>query len=250
MQEDYAIASISQPKSVANDAIASDRDGGDGFLRRLLHLKGDEKDADFARRCGIPYTTLKRYLGGSLPGIDAAVKIADANDVTVDWLAGRKAPAREGPVLAPQGSVIVPRYETQASAGGGALVISENISEYMTVGRDWLRKNLPSWAPPNAIVGVLEGSGDSMWPTIHDGDLIMVVQDVERRIVERGGIFVFSLDDRLLLKRLQVLASGDLRILSDNKAYEAETIPAAELDQRLIVHGQVFFVGGKPRGLE
>ncbi len=87
-----------------------------------------------------------------------------------------------------------------------------------------------------------------MEPTIRDGDLIMVVQDVDWRIVERGGIFVLSLDqDRLLLKRLQVMNNGDLRIISDNKAYETEVIEFGRIPHRVRVHGQVFFVGGKPR---
>lgn len=78
----------------------------------------------------------------------------------------------------------------------------------------------------------------------------MVVQDVDRRVVERGGIFVLSLDrDRLLLKRLQLMTNGDLTIISDNRNYAPETIPRDQLEDRVIIHGQVFFVGGKPRAL-
>ena len=144
--------------------------------------------------------------------------------------------------------VVVPRYEVRASAGRGALVISEDVSEHFAVGRDWLRRMLPSWAPPNAVVGFLEGGGDSMEPTIRDGDLIMIVQDPEWWVVERGGIFVFTLDhDRLMLKRLQVLMNGDLSIISDNPAYANETIPMSEVQARVIVHGMVFFSGGRPR---
>lgn len=149
----------------------------------------------------------------------------------------------------PPGAIVtLPHYDIRASAGAGALVTTENPADYLSVGRDWLRRNLPPWAPANAVVGVLEGSGDSMEPTIRDGDLIMVVQGVEWRTIERGGIFVFSLDrDRLLLKRLQVMTSGDLTIISDNPAYANETVSKADLAHRIIIHGQVFFVGGKPR---
>jgi phage repressor protein C with HTH and peptisase S24 domain len=75
-----------------------------------------------------------------------------------------------------------------------------------------------------------------------------VVQDVDWEVVRRGGIFVLTKDHHLLLKRLQVLMDGSLRIISDNPAYDAETIAAGELEhQGIIIHGQVFFVGGKPR---
>lgn len=167
----------------------------------------------------------------------------------MDWLAGEEnsTDMNYGAVTRFD-AVVLPRYDVRTSAGAGSLVVSEDVSEYFSVGRDWLRRNLPPWAPPNAIVGVLENGGDSMEPTIYDGDLLMVVQGVEWRTVEGGGIFVFSLDDhRLLLKRLQVMNNGDLRIISDNPTYAPETIPFDDIQHRVRIHAQVFFAGGKPR---
>lgn len=212
-------------------------------------IKGESPHA-FSKRSGISSTMVRKYLEGAMPGLDMLLKIAEFTGVTLDWLAQNKGPMRlgQGQLVPSAGQqVLLPRYDIRASAGSGALVVSENVEEHFAVGRDWLRRNLPPWAPLNAKVGVLENGGDSMWPTIQDGDLLMVVQDVEWRIVERGGIFVFTLDDRLLLKRLQVLDNGDLRIISDNKIYEPLTVPRRDIPNRLILHGQVFFAGGKPR---
>ena len=50
-----------------------------------------------------------------------------------------------------------------------------------------------------------------------------------------------------MMKRLQVMLNGDLKIMSDNKAYEPETIPAAQRDESAIIHGRVFWCGG-PQG--
>lgn len=217
-------------------------------------LRGDMTQSEFARHVGIPLSTLRQYETGSQPSIENAARIADAFDVSLDWLVERSGARGNfglGPGEAgPSDRVRLPRYDIHASAGQGALVVSDLVKEYLSVSREWLRRNLPPWAPPNAVVGVLEGSGDSMEPTIRDGDLIMVVQDVDRRVVERGGIFVLSLDrDRLLLKRLQLMTNGDLTIISDNRNYAPETIPRDQLEDRVIIHGQVFFVGGKPRAL-
>ncbi|MCO5083039.1 MAG: LexA family transcriptional regulator [Rhizobiaceae bacterium] len=219
------------------------------FLDRLNQLRGKMKDAEFSRKVGVPVQTLARYEKGSSPSIDIAAKIADVYEVSLDWLCARS-DRRDGDLVisASADAITLPRYDVRASAGAGALVPTEDVSEYFAVGRDWLRRNLPGWAPPNAIVGILEGSGDSMEPTIRDGDLVMIVQEVEWRIVERGGIFVFSLDDeRLLLKRLQVLMNGDLKVISDNPAYAPETIPYDDIQHRVRIHGMVFFAGGKPR---
>ena len=43
--------------------------------------------------------------------------------------------------------------------GRGALVVSEDVADHFAVGRAWLRRNLPPWAPSNATVGILEGAG-------------------------------------------------------------------------------------------
>lgn len=230
---------------------------GATFSERLDLAIGDENSHAFARRAGIPDSTLRRYLSGSMPTVDKLLVLADAAGVTLDWLAAARGPMRPEIVQSramaleglAAGAILLPRFEVRASAGAGALVPAEDVAEHFAVGRDWLRRNLPPWAPLNAEVGVLDGSGDSMEPTIRDGDTLMIVRGVEWRIVERGGIFVFSLDDRLLLKRLQVMASGDLRIISDNPHYEAFTVPAREISDRVTMHGQVFFVGGRPRSV-
>ena len=187
-----------------------------------------------------------------MPTLSKAVAIAKAYEVTLDWLAGEEnSPFSEGAgghlSAIDENRVILPRYDIRASAGAGALVVSEDVSEYFSVSRTWLLRNLPAWAPPNATVGVLEGSGDSMEETIFDGDLLMVVHGADRRAVAAGGIFVFSLDNELKLKRLQFVNGGDLRIISDNTAYEPETVTKDQLELRVLVHAQVFFVGGRPR---
>lgn len=191
---------------------------------------------------------IQRYADGDDFPFSFLEALAHVTEIPLSWFLGTEARGQElsPPELA--AGVTVPKYDVRASAGAGALVVSEKVEEYFSVGRDWLRRNLPPWAPPNAVVGILEGAGDSMEPTIRDGDLVMVVQDVDWRVVERGGIFVFSLDhDRLLLKRLQVLNNGDLRIISDNRAYEPDLVSFSDIPNRVRVHGQVFFAGGKPR---
>lgn len=211
----------------------------------LIETREGGNQSALARSAGLDPSSVRQYLAGTKPTLEKALAIARAYQVPLGWLAGEENP----PSSQMLGDLIlVPRYEVRASAGNGALVVSDDVSEHMSVGREWLRRHLPPWAPPNAVVGVLEGAGDSMEPTIRDGDLLMLVRDADWKIVGRGGIFVFSLDGHLLLKRLQVMRDGSLRIISDNPAYETEVIPKAELESSgIIIHGEVFFVGGKPR---
>lgn len=66
----------------------------EAFLKRLDELQGGMKDAAFARKVGVPASTLKMYQKGSLPSIAIAARIAGACGVTVDWLAGLEAERR------------------------------------------------------------------------------------------------------------------------------------------------------------
>lgn len=227
-------------------------------LRAVRRHFGDNGGA-FALRVGLIESTIAKYeRGDRVPDADTLAAYRTKLNVDMNWLAtgegqmfGEDRQVQRQLSIVPfqrnEPTTLLPRYDIAASAGAGSLIVSEDVNEHFAVGRDWLRRNLPGWAPLNSTVGVLDGSGDSMEPTIRDGDTLMVVRDVEWRIVERGGIFVFSLDDRLLLKRLQVLANGDLKMISDNPAYEPYVIPVRDIPERVIIHGEVFFAGGKPR---
>jgi phage repressor protein C with HTH and peptisase S24 domain len=70
---------------------------------------------------------------------------------------------------------------------------------------------------PEAL-SVISVTGDSMLPTLADGDQILVdTADCERL---RDGIYVLRTDDALLVKRLSVNpATRRLAIRSDNDAY-------------------------------
>ena len=53
---------------------------------RIKSLIGREPLAGFARRAGIRENLLRKYLAGSMPGLDKAAAIARAGEVTLDWL--------------------------------------------------------------------------------------------------------------------------------------------------------------------
>ena len=82
-------------------------------------------------------------------------------------------------------------------------------------------------------------AGDSMLPTLADGDNILVDTDDRERL--RDGIYVLRTDDALLVKRLSVNpATKRLAIRSDNDAYPSwdDCDPAT-----VAVIGRVVWVG-------
>jgi phage repressor protein C with HTH and peptisase S24 domain len=71
--------------------------------------------------------------------------------------------------------------------------------------------------------------GDSMQPTLWDGDEIVI--DTRERRVDRDGIYVVTVRSDLKVKRIQVKMDGSLVIKSDNAAYEPELIGAKQADE-------------------
>lgn len=69
-------------------------------------------------------------------------------------------------------------------------------------------------------------SGDSMAPTLADGDKVIICKDVEE--LKDGGVYAFRLDDQIRVKRLSRNDRGDLIIRSDNPDYEPVTISKEE----------------------
>jgi transcriptional regulator with XRE-family HTH domain len=55
---------------------------------RIAEAIGDEPVKAFARRCGVPESSIRDYVNrGKMPGLETAATIASATGVTIDWLA-------------------------------------------------------------------------------------------------------------------------------------------------------------------
>lgn len=128
----------------------------------------------------------------------------------------------------------IPRLPLGASAGPGAHAAEEIPSGRLRFSNRWLKGQ----GLEPAMLSVIEVEGDSMEPTLRDGDEILV--DRTPRPL-RAGIHVIRLDDVLLVKRLETGPGGTLRIISDNAAY-----PRIErLAQDVELIGRVVWKGGR-----
>ncbi|MEA3643586.1 MAG: helix-turn-helix transcriptional regulator [Lamprobacter sp.] len=61
---------------------------GAGFPERLLEAKGGMSTLAFAKKCGISESSFRKYLtGGSVPGADKLLEMAQTAGVSLTWLA-------------------------------------------------------------------------------------------------------------------------------------------------------------------
>lgn len=82
---------------------------------------------------------------------------------------------------------------------------------------------------------VINITGDSMQGTFESGDIICI--DITVNQFQNDGIYVFTFENRLYVRRLQMI-KNKLVVLSDNKKYRDWEILTDEFDQ-LGIHGKV-----------
>ncbi|WP_404334198.1 helix-turn-helix transcriptional regulator [Sphingomonas sp. MMS12-HWE2-04] len=140
--------------------------------------------------------------------------------------------ARLGGVV-PEGLVEIARLDVGASAGPGRIAEDEARRRPGALSPALLRA-LGVRAEAGSMIRV---DGDSMEPTLSDGDEILVDRD-RRAVKERGGIFVIRLDGALMVKRLRI-AMGGVEVVSDNPAYPPRVVAAGAVE----VIGQVAWLG-------
>ena len=114
------------------------------------------------------------------------------------------------------GMVEFPILDVQASAGFGAVAASENAQTRFGFDEHWLRSLTSAKSASLSIVRVM---GDSMEPTLNEGDEVLVdASDHASRL--RDGIYVLRADDTLVVKRVAIKPGGNqITIASDNPAY-------------------------------
>lgn len=113
--------------------------------------------------------------------------------------------------------IAVPRIDAAASAGPGGLVDADLACGVLRIDAALLRQ-LRVRAVDASVIVV---AGDSMLPTLADGDTILVDRGDRRGV--SGAIHVVRHDGVLLVKRLAKVPGG-VELVSDNPAYAPITI--------------------------
>lgn len=115
------------------------------------------------------------------------------------------------------------------SAGRGKLVSeAPYVVRHLDVLESWARTTLGCADPSR--VKLLTCVGDSMEGTIKDRDVVFV--DLAQSHFSHPGIYVLSVGEALLIKRLDMTVTGDLEVISDNREkYSPQRVHASDLDQ-------------------
>lgn len=107
--------------------------------------------------------------------------------------------------------------------------------DQMGVSRMWFKENIDQIRENG--YDIITASGDSMEPTLKNGDLV-VIDRFDTEITKRDGVFCLLIDNDLYIKRVQRVP-GSLRFISDNRLYDPFEIQLAEVESRVIVFGRM-----------
>ena len=192
--------------------------------RRMLDRLLTEKGVDYAQlsaRIGRNPAYIQQYIKRGSPrrlGEQDRARIAAYLGVSEALLGG---PALRVAAPTPRARgrdlVLVPKLAIGASAWPGASVDGEAVEGEVAFDPRWLRD---LGADPRAL-SIIRVEGDSMAPTLGDGDDILVDGgDAAARL--RDGIYVLRMDDVLMVKRIaRAPGPGRVSVISDNPHYRS-----------------------------
>ncbi len=224
------------------------------FVARLQMILRHWPSADrLARAMGVSPSAFRKWLKGEAePSRERLVALANAAKVGIGWLATGEGPApdfvasdlpraRNGAETGDLGRFVrLPRRATAAAAGGlTPLQPDQTDSEYFALRQDWVR-NVIGVDPVN--LGLEIAVGDSMAPTIADGNLLLL--DAADQVFAYFGIYVLEISGERLVKRIQRRLDGSIVLISDNASYERDFVPFEKVDDIKVV-GRVVWVGGR-----
>ena len=183
------------------------------FWERFEQALEDNKitASELSRTIGVASSVIYAWkMRDSIPRADIAVKVAEELNTTVEYLVTGTG---NNQIAKSNNTFLVPILNQELSAGKGDLLPEEDAVEGLLSLPIWLRRKYGN------NLGALHVHGDSMQPTLNDGD--MVVCD-SLGWDKSDGIYAIRLNGNGYVKRLQVV-SGNVLIKSDNPNYETIT---------------------------
>lgn len=193
-------------------------------LRSLMNER-DIRQIDLTRAIGAPRQTVSRWLSDMVPRAESVSKIAEYFGVSPQWLLGGD--DGSGSVSIPVGDDIdIPQFDVAASCGGGAEGNNAPpLLRMVRVTKQFLQRYATD--ADQKHLSLISVSGDSMEPTLFDGDSVLVDTS---QTVPRDGIYAIYFDSGLFVKRLQ-RQPGLIRVVSDNPKYSPFDVKVSQMEE-------------------
>nr|WP_317893805.1 S24 family peptidase [uncultured Sphingomonas sp.] len=210
---------------------------------RLRQLLADLNlsQSELARRVGVSQAAIAKLVTRGAAGSKHIHAIARELHTTPAYLMGEVDDSAEGAVPPPTPALIAEQLDLVeirsidfAYGMGGTFGEDHIEEEVLHFPRKWIQAITSSPAPSLTFA---RGRGDSMAPTMNEGDVILIDR-AQRTVLEQDAIWALTLGPIAMVKRLRVKGE-QVTILSDNDRVSPDTVHAEELN----IVGRVVFVG-------
>lgn len=199
--------------------------------------------SELARRVGVRQPTISRLLLGEAAGSKHLHVIARELGTTPQYLTGETDDPSEGALPTPTpeqiaeqlGVVLVPELALGYSMGGGSVFSEFQQTGVVPFQKAWLRGRTGGCF---SDLFVARGEGDSMEPTLRDGDIILIDTSL-KEINRQDAIWALSYGELGMIKRVRKLPTGGYQINSDNRSVS----PIEAYDGEMHVIGRVIWIG-------
>lgn len=226
------------------------------FVDRLRTILAHWPSADrLARAMGVSPSAFRKWLKGEAePSRERLVALARAAGVGVAWLAegegpppafesapvgrSRRSGGGDSPAEMDWTQFVLLPHRAEAAAAGSVTPPDPAGTEWMALRHDWIRA-VCRVEPAELVLET--ATGESMTPTIRDGNTLLI--DTTDRTFRNFGIYVLEINGQRLVKRVQRKHDGSLVLISDNTAYQPDTVEKPAADDVTVV-GRVVWSGG------
>jgi phage repressor protein C with HTH and peptisase S24 domain len=199
--------------------------------------------AELARRVKVSQPTINALIKGGNTTSKHLHRIAAELETSPAYLAGETdddaptgiAPSALEALAEKLDLAVIPELELGYSMGGGAIFDQYEHRGVVPFQRTWLRSMMRGSFDD---LFVARGEGDSMQPTLLDGDIVLI-DSSQRDVRQQDRIWAISYGDLGMIKRVRRRPDGTYLLLSDNS-----TVPPIECaDEEMHVVGRVIWIG-------
>lgn len=137
--------------------------------------------------------------------------------------------------MARQGITLVEEVDISLGMGGGRFADLAETKGLVPFKQEWLQG---LFSGPVSNLRVVRGEGDSMQPTILDGDIVLI-DTTQDNILKQDRIWAVFWGELGMIKRVRRMPDGKFHLMSDNPT----VTPIEAVDGELHVLGRVIWIG-------
>lgn len=193
---------------------------GDRLVKARENLGFNQ--ANFSEKIDLAAQSLARYEKNKVnPSMEFIAKLTDMFNINSNWLlTGKGEMFISNDTTKNSDNYFIDLLNVRAGAGEGIYNYVIETVDTISLDKSFFRTPINT----NKIKGI-QVDGDSMEPTLRDGDYVLIDENINFGI---NGIYAIQYGGQILIKRLQFKMDGTILIISDNDKYDKEVFNPKE----------------------